>query len=101
MDNIDRLKVLTGSEDESLLLELLSEAREAIMSRRFPYGDWPDDLEPQYLGLQVQIAEAIFDKIGGKYETSHTENGVSRTWGTGGIPQELILRVTPMARGVR
>lgn len=101
MDNLERLKKLTDCQDEDLLIELLQEAKEAILDTRFPYGNWPDELEPRYIGLQVQIAEAMFDKIGGKYETSHTENGVTRTWGSEAIPKELLARVTPVCGIVR
>ncbi len=101
MDNLDRLKKLTDAADDGLLLELLEQAKEAIMARRFPYGGWPDELEPQYLGLQVQIAQAMYDKIGGTYETAHTEGGVSRVWGSEGIPKELLNRITPVCRGVK
>lgn len=101
MDNLERLQKLTGSQDEPLLMELLQEAKEAILDARFPYGNWPDELEPRYRGLQVQIAEAMFDKIGGKYETSHTENGVTRTWGSEAIPKELLARITPICGIVR
>lgn len=101
MDNLDRLKKLTQEADDGLLLELLEQAKEIILDRRFPYGDWPDELEPQYMGLQVQIAQAMYDKIGGTYETGHTEGGVSRQWGSEGVPKELLNRIIPMCKGVR
>lgn len=97
-DNLDRLKKLTGEPDDELLQELLQQAKEAIMGRRFPYHPWPEELEPQYGGLQVQIAHAMYNKLGGDYEISHTENGVSRTWASEGIPQELLARVTPLCK---
>lgn len=97
-DSLDRLKTLTKEADEDLLEELLLEAREAILGARYPYGDWPEEIEPQYRGLQVQIAEALYDKIGGKYETGHTENGVTRQWASEAIPKELLARITPICR---
>lgn len=97
-DSLDRLKALTKEPDEELLQELLLQAEEAIQSVRHPFGEWPGELEPQYRGLQIQIAEAMYDKTGGKYQTSHTENGVSRSWGSEGIPRELLARVTPIGK---
>lgn len=97
-DSLDRLKALTQSPDEELLQELLLQAKEAILNVRFPFGSWPEELEPQYAGLQVQIAEALFDKTGGRYQTSHTENGVSRSWGSEAIPKELLARITPVGK---
>ena len=48
--------------------------------------------------LQFRVALAIYNKQGGEFETAHTENGVSRSYGSEGIPQELLLEVTPMAK---
>lgn len=98
MDNLERLRRLTGSPDDLLLQELLLQAKEAIMAARHPFDPWPDELEPQYTGLQVRIAQAIYNKMGGDFETSHTENGVTRTWGSEGIPQELLAQVTPVCK---
>lgn len=98
MDNLERLRKLTGSPDDTLLQELLLQAKEAIMAARYPFHPWPEELEPRYMGLQVQIARAMFNKLGGDYETSHTENGVTRSWGSEGIPQELLAQVTPVGK---
>lgn len=98
MDNLLRLKLRTGEQDEAILYDCLESAKSAIMSRRFPYQEWPDEVETRYLDLQFRIALAIFNKQGGDYETSHIENGVSRSYGSEGIPQELLSEITPLAR---
>ena len=98
MDNLDRLKLRTGETDEALLLDCLESAKSAIMARRYPYGEWPEELENRYLDLQFRCALAIYNKQGGEFETAHSENGVSRSYGSEGIPQELLLEITPMAK---
>ena len=98
MDNLARLKLRTGEVDEAILEDCLESAKAAIMSRRFPYQEWPDELESRYLDLQFRCALAIYNKQGGEFETAHSENGVSRSFGSEGIPQELLLEVTPMAK---
>ena len=100
MDNLERMKLRTGESNIAVLRDCLDSARAAIMARRYPYGDWPDELESRYLDLQFRIALAIFNKQGGEFETAHSENGVSRSYGSEGIPQELLLEVTPMAKTV-
>lgn len=100
MDNLDRLKLRTGEADEALLLDCLESAKSAIMARRYPYGEWPEELENRYLDLQFRVALAIYLKRGGDFETSHSENNVSRSWSSEGIPQELLLEVTPLAKTV-
>lgn len=98
MDNLERLKLRTGEPDEAILEDCLESAKSAILARRYPYGEWPDELESRYLDLQFRCALAIYNKQGGEFETAHTENGVSRSFGSEGIPQELLMEVTPMAK---
>ena len=98
MDNLARLKLRTGEADESILEDCLESAKSAIMARRYPYQEWPDELESRYLDLQFRCALAIYNKQGGEFETAHSENGVSRSFGSEGIPQELLMEVTPMAK---
>jgi len=98
MDNLERMKLRTGESNIAVLQDCLDSARAAIMARRYPYGDWPEELESRYLDLQFRIALAIFNKQGGEFETAHSENGVSRSYGSEGIPQELLLEVTPMSK---
>ena len=98
MDNLARLKLRTGEPDEAILEDCLESAKSAILARRYPYGEWPDELESRYLDLQFRCALAIFNKQGGEFETAHSENGVSRSFGSEGIPQELLMEVTPMAK---
>lgn len=98
MDNLERLKLRTGEPDEAILKDCLESAKAAILARRYPYGEWPDELESRYLDLQFRCALAIYNKQGGEFETAHTENGVSRSFGSEGIPQELLMEVTPMAK---
>ena len=82
MENLERLKLRTNESDEELLQELLESAKHAILARRFPYGEYPETLEPRYSDLQVRI-------------------GVDRGWASEGIPEELLQEVTPVVGMVR
>lgn len=95
MDNLSRLKLRTEETDENLLLDLLETAKHAILARRFPYGDYPEDVEPRYVDLQFRIALSMYNKIGGEFEVSHSENGVSRSWGEAFVPEEMLSEITP------
>lgn len=96
MDTLDRLKAATGETDEDgKLTSYMESAKAAILRKRFPYGDWPDEVEPQYTELLYQCALALYNKEGAEFETSHTENGISRSWGSEGIPAELLAQVIP------
>lgn len=100
MAQIDRLKTrlnVSGETEDDILTELLATASDIIMSVRYPFGDWPDELEPRYLGLQVRIAVDLYNKQGAEGETSHSENGVSRTYGAENVSSDLIAEITPKA----
>ena len=96
MDVLARLKKRTEETNEDLMLELLESAKAAILARRFPYGDGSEILELRYWDLQVRIAEAMYDKMGAGYQSGHSENGISRSWLSEGIPECLLSEITPM-----
>lgn len=101
MDVLERLKVRTGEADEALLADLLESARASVLARRFPYGDGTEQLEARYEDLQYRIALALYEKEGAGFQTSHSENGVSRAWKSEGIPESLLAEVAPMVGGLR
>lgn len=65
------------------------------MARRFPFREWPEELEEQYLDLQYRIAMDLFNKAGAEGETAHSENGISRTYESSWVSQQLLNEVTP------
>ena len=97
MHNVERLRIRTGKPD-AVIKDALESAKAAILARRYPYGDWPDDLPCRYHDLQYRIALAIIQKRGGDFETAHTENGISRTWASEGIPESLLSEVVPICK---
>nr|DAF39284.1 MAG TPA: hypothetical protein [Caudoviricetes sp.] len=97
MDNLERMKLRTGESNIAVLRDCLDSARAAIMARRYPYGDWPDELESRYLDLQYRIAIDLYNKTGAEGQTGHTENSISRTWESSWISESLLQEVTPLA----
>lgn len=100
MDNLARLKLRTGEPDESILEDCLESARSAIMARRYPYQEWPDELESRYLDLQFRCAMDLYNKIGAENEIAHSENGISRSYESSWISESLLQEVTPIAKVV-
>ena len=68
------------------------------MARRYPFEDFPGELESRYLDLQLRIAADLYAKAGAEGETSHSENGVSRSYSNAWVSEELLLEVTPKGR---
>ena len=96
MTQLDRLKIRIPEITNDIELEdLLESAKAVILSRRFPFGEHPPDIEERYEDLQIRIAVEMFNKRGAEGETAHSENGVSRTYSGAGVSEELLREITP------
>ena len=40
----------------------------------------------------------MYNKLGAEYETSHSESGISRTWGSEDVPQQLLEEIVPVGK---
>ena len=95
MTNLQRMKLRTGETDDNILHDCLDSAKAAIQSRRYPFGDAPDELEPQYEDLQYRCAVDIYNKAGAEGQLIHDENGIRRNFESAWISTQLLLEVTP------
>ena len=96
MTQLERFKLrLTENASIEELEDILESAKAVILSRRFPFGEVPDEIENRYKDLQIRIAVEIFNKIGAEGETSHSENGVSRTYSSASVSEDLLREITP------
>jgi hypothetical protein len=92
---LDRLKKRTGETDENILLDCMESAKAAIQSRRYPFGDAPEELEARYNDLQYRCALDLYNKIGAEGQTAHDENGISRVYESSWISDQLLSEVVP------
>ena len=87
---------VTGTTEDELLTGILKIAKDAILSRRYPFGNFPEILDSRYNSLQIRIAVYLYNKRGAEGETSHSENGISRTYESADIPESLLREVVPL-----
>ena len=98
MTQLDRLKIrITENVTDVELEDILESAKAVILSRRFPFGEQPTELEERYKDLQIRIAVEMFAKRGAEGETAHSENGVSRTYASANVSEDLLREITPKA----
>ena len=96
MTQLERLKIrITEKVDDKELEDILESAKAVIMSRRFPFGEQPTEIEDKYKDLQIRIAVEMFNKRGAEGETAHSENGVSRSYSSASVSEELLREITP------
>ena len=96
MTQLERLKIrITENVNDVELEDILESAKAVILSRRFPFGEQPAELEERYKDLQIRIAVEMFAKRGAEGEISHSENGISRTYASANVSEDLLKEITP------
>ena len=98
MTQLERLKIrITEKVEDKELEDILESAKAVILSRRFPFGEPPAEIEDRYKDLQIRIATEMFNKRGAEGETAHSENGISRSYSSASVSEELLREITPKA----
>ena len=96
MTQLERLKKRIPEEvNDDVLEDFLESAKAVILSRRFPFGEQPTEIEPKYKDLQIRIAVEMYNKQGVEGQTSHSENGVSRSYASANVSEDLLKEITP------
>lgn len=92
-----RLSGKDAGRDFAELSDYLMIAGQEILERCYPFGyDMCRDTVPKrYEALQCKIAAYLINKQGAEGQTAHSENGVSRTYESGGVPESLLRQITP------
>ena len=103
MDKLQTLKLLTGATDseDGLLLALLSLAEGKILERLYPYDHSKETLPARYVGKQIEIAVYLYNKQGAEGQTAHSENGISRTYGSADVPESMLRGIAPFVGGIK
>lgn len=96
MSALERLQLRTEEPDTEILKDCLESARSAILARRYPFQEWPVEFPVKYIDLQFRIALDLYNKIGAEGQTSHSENGVSRSYESSWISEQLLQEVVPL-----
>ena len=91
------LGTMVDEKDNNTLSTYLARAEDAIINRLYPYAKDDEELSVprKYHGLQLEIAAFMLNKRGAEGQNRHSENGISRSWGSSDVPEELLSRITP------
>ena len=96
-DKFALIKAMTDEEDNSVISAFLSMAGEAICHYCDPYGTLdPEDIIAKYGSAQSKLAAYFLNKRGADGQTSHSENGISRSFESGDIPPSIMREITPV-----
>ena len=98
MTDIEKREALARSiapdtENENVLDGLLSLAESLILNRMYPFGyDDTKTVPLRYEEIQIQLAVELYTQRGAEGQTSHSENGISRSWAEGSA---LLKKIVP------
>lgn len=95
-EKLTALKSMVGNSDpDEVLSTYLDFAGSKILAKAYPYQNDVTEVPVQYAHLQIEIAAYMLNKRGAEGQTSHTENGVSRSYENGDIPSSMLKAVIP------
>ena len=97
-EKIAMLKVMQEEQDEAVLSTYLFLAGRKIILRAFGDTATVEEVPSQYDSIQLEIAVYMLNKRGIDYQTSSSENGVSRGFESADVPESLLAAITPYAR---
>ena len=100
VEKLSMLRVMVGQPNEGdwsddVLISYLAIAGGKIINRAFPYDDTVTEVPRRYGYLQCDIAAYLLNKRGAEGETSHSENGISRSYASADVPEAMLSEVTP------
>lgn len=96
-EKLDLLNAMMGDSTESniVLSTYLKIAGDKIINKAYPYNNDITEVPRRYHILQCEIAAYLINKRGAEGQTSHSENGISRSYENADIPASMLSSVTP------
>lgn len=100
VEKLSMLRVMVGQHNEGdwsddVLISYLAIAGRKIINRAYPYDDTVTEVPRRYGYLQCDIAAYLLNKRGAEGETAHSENGISRSYGSADVPEAMLSEVVP------
>lgn len=96
-EKLTMVKTMTGETDEEVVSAYLSLAGNKVCRKAYPFDPTVTEVPDQYAHVQVEIAVYLLNKRGAEGQTSHSENGISRSYEDGDVPPTLLREIVPCA----
>lgn len=99
LDFTKRLLDKTTTEEDGLIQDYLTIAREVILYRIHPFKPIlpEEEIPTTYHILQCRIAVDLYNKRGAEGEIAHGENGINRTYESANVSKSLLKEIIPKA----
>lgn len=101
-EKIALVKAMTDETDDTVISAFLSKAELELYRLVDPYKTTDQEtIAEENADLQIDIAAYRLNKRGWDFESSHSENGVTRNYETGDLPDSILRRIVPKAGAVK
>ena len=95
-EKLTALKAIVGNNDsDEVLSTYLTLAGGKILAKAYPYNSEVSEVPTQYHYLQIEIAAYMLNKRGAEGQTTHSENGIRRTYENADVPSSMLKSVVP------
>lgn len=90
-----KIRIAPDTDTDEVLEDTLATAGAMILNKMYPFGYPEGQVVPtRYEMLQLQLAAELFTQRGADGQSSHMENGITRTWpATNRILAQIIPHV--------
>jgi hypothetical protein len=95
LEQLKSLLGISGTDEDAMLLTLLSISAQKILDRAYPYDSSVTEVPARYELKQIEIAVYLYNKRGAEGQTAHNENGINRTYESADVPESLMRGITP------
>ena len=98
VEKLSMVRVMVGQPNEGdwsdeVLTSYLNIAGRKIINRAYPYDDTVTEVPRRYAYLQCDIATYLLNRRGSEGQTSHSENGISRSYESADVPDSMLSEV--------
>ena len=101
LEQLKSLLGISGTDEDALLLTLLSISAQKILDRLYPYDSSVTEVPVRYESKQIEIAVYLYNKRGAEGQIGHSENGISRSYESADVPESLMRGITPFVGVVK
>ena len=101
-EKIAMVKALSDETEEEVISAFLTLAGDDLFLAYDSHGTQEEKTAflDRYASVQVKAAAYYLNKRGWDFEKSHSENGVNRVYETGGLPNSILMLISPKVRVV-
>lgn len=95
---IAMVSAMSEEENEVVVSAYLKLAESKICRLAYPYDDDITEVPKKYELIQVEAAVYMLNKRGAEGQTSHSENGISRSYESADLPDSLVRQIVPVCK---